>query len=329
MEAVQSISKSRPPLPVVAAMKVIGASPLSASEKAVLRAMLQWWNHKTGQLWPSVGTLAEATGYTSRGVRKILRRLQACGAIQMVMPSRGGRPGDLSRRTHLYSIDLPRIASMTPQAGTARAEPTPAVPPVLVALKAEPAAPAEFEPEAERVVAEPLQHHLHNPEPCVVVPRLSLVPAEPETEAPGTAGVLNAERGPSEHTTHEHTTETVPAEHALREVMRKLDGWVDAEDRDPRALRAALSISGVRGPNLERLTRCPGLTAADVQRAVREIQNDRGARNVPAILVARLSKQYGVELEKRPTLDARAVKCIAEIEAMRRRLRTQPTEDAA
>ena len=111
--------------------------------------------------------------------------------------------------------------------------------------------------------------------------------------------------------------------------MRKLDGWVDAEDRDPRALRAALSIAGVRGPNLERLSRCPGLTAVDVQRAVREIQNDRGARNVPAILVARLSKQYGVELEKRPTLDVRAIKCISEIEAMRRRLRTQPTEDAA
>ena len=325
MEAIQSTSKSRPPLPVVAAMKVIGASPLSASEKAVLRAMLQWWNHKTGQLWPSVGTLAEATGYTSRGVRKILRRLEACGAIQMVMPSRGGRPGDLSRRTHLYSIDLPRIASMTPHAGTSRGESVEPASPVLVVLKAEPPALAAVEPNEER----PVEERLENPEPCVVVPRLSLVPAEPGTEAPGTAGVVNAERGPSEHTTHEHTTETVPAEHALREVMRKLDGWVDAEDTDPRALRAALSIAGVRGPNLERLTRCEGLTAVDVQRAVREIQNDRGARNVPAILVARLSKQYGVELEKRPTLDARAVKCIAEIEAMRRRLRTQPTEDAA
>jgi hypothetical protein len=325
MEAVQSTSKSRPPLPVVAAMKVIGASPLSASEKAVLRAMLQWWNHKTGQLWPSVGTLAEATGYTPRGVRKILRRLEACGAILMVVPSRGGRPGDVSRRTHLYSIDLPRISSMTAEAGGTREGPVEAAPPVLVALKAEPPELAAVEPEAEPPVEEPLA----NPEPSVVVSRLSLVPAEPRTEAPGTAGVENAEPGPSEHTTHEHTTETVPAEHALREVMRKLDGWVDAEDNDPRALRAALSIAGVRGPNLERLSRCPGLTTADVQRAVREIQNDRGARNVPAILVARLSKQYGVELQKRPTLDARAVKCIAEIEAMRRRLRTQPTEDAA
>lgn len=100
----------------VAALRLVSRSTLNAGEKALLRAMIEWWNPVSGELWPSVATLAEATGYTDRGVQRILRRLIAAGVVELVRSTAGG-----SGHTNRYRLRLDRL---TPR----RANPDPRSP---------------------------------------------------------------------------------------------------------------------------------------------------------------------------------------------------------
>lgn len=105
----RTTGQHRPPPKVVAALRTVGESQASASEKALLRAMLQWWNPQTGELWPSVGTLADSTGFSQRGVQKILRRLQEMGVVAVVQASRGGRGARGQGLTNRYLLKLHQL----------------------------------------------------------------------------------------------------------------------------------------------------------------------------------------------------------------------------
>ena len=87
-----------------AALGLVSRSTLKAAEKALLHAMIGWWNPATGDLWPSVASLAQATGYTDRGVQRILRRLEAAGVVEVVRTTRGG-----PKRTNRYRLHLDRL----------------------------------------------------------------------------------------------------------------------------------------------------------------------------------------------------------------------------
>jgi len=103
------VGARRQPPKVVAALRTVGESLASASEKALLRAMLQWWNPQTGELWPSIGTLAASTGFTQRGVQKILRRLQQMRVVELVQASKGGRSIRGKGLTNRYLLRLHQL----------------------------------------------------------------------------------------------------------------------------------------------------------------------------------------------------------------------------
>jgi len=98
--------------PIVTALRTIGErTDLDASEKTVLRALLEWWNPQTGELWPAVGLIASRCSMSERGVRGVLRRLKAHGILAAVANSRGGRTPEgmgLSTRYVLTLNPAPR-----------------------------------------------------------------------------------------------------------------------------------------------------------------------------------------------------------------------------
>ena len=74
-----------------AAYNVACKALLPAPEKAVLKE-LAWFANDAGEnTWPSVRYQAERTGFSRRGVQKILRRLEGKGAIEAIGSRLGGR----------------------------------------------------------------------------------------------------------------------------------------------------------------------------------------------------------------------------------------------
>lgn len=88
----------------VAALGLVSRSTLNAGEKALLHAMIEWWNPVSGELWPSVASLSQATGFSDRGVQRILRRLVVAGVVELVATTRGG-----TGRTNRYRLHLDRL----------------------------------------------------------------------------------------------------------------------------------------------------------------------------------------------------------------------------
>jgi hypothetical protein len=104
-----ALSVTPPAIRHVAALKLVSRSSLNAGEKALLHAMVEWWNPVTNELWPSVATLAQATGYSDRGVQRIVRRLTTAGVIELVAASSGG-----SGHTNRYRLRLERLSTRQP-----------------------------------------------------------------------------------------------------------------------------------------------------------------------------------------------------------------------
>lgn len=244
---------------LVRVLKAVGGCGLSSSEKTLVRAMLQWWNPKTGQLWPSVGSLAEATGFSARGVQKILRRLEAAGVLERVVASKGGSTADRRGLTNRF----------------------------LLRLEALP----------EREGAAPRTEGVGHPEPRSHKPTIQELP-----------------RG------RDHSGERARGDVFVR-AEKKCMGAPEptATPRvDPTSVLGALIVAGVRGTMLRALAASPVLTPELIAREARDVARDRRARNIPAILVSRLAEIAGVDVPKRPELDAKQMDVVAKIEQLRR-----------
>lgn len=140
--------------------------PARTSDWRVLHALAGWANKGTGICWPSVPTIAESVRMTERGVRKILRRLEADGWIET---ERGGGRS----RSNRYRLRL-ATAVETEKTGTTfprnpeQRSPEPVREPIRedggcahareadqdLHLDAEDAHPPEFVPSGEPVWAE-------------------------------------------------------------------------------------------------------------------------------------------------------------------------------
>ena len=64
-------------------------------------------------------------------------------------------------------------------------------------------------------------------------------------------------------------------------------------------------------------------------REARDIQRDHSTRNIAAVRVSRLALKAGIELNRRPVLDAKSLGAVAQIEALRRRVRNGACDAAA
>ena len=244
---------------LVRVLKAVGGCGLSSSEKTLVRAMLQWWNPKTGQLWPSVGSLAEATGFSARGVQKILRRLEAAGVLERVVASKGGSTADRRGLTNRF----------------------------LLRLEALP----------EREGAAPRTEGVGHPEPRSHKPTIQELP-----------------RG------RDHSAERARGDVFVR-AEKKCMGAPESPATprvDPTSVLGALIVAGVRGTMLRALAASPMLTPELIAREARDVARDRRARNIPAILVSRLAEIAGVDVPKRPELDAKQMDVVAKIEQLRR-----------
>lgn len=82
------------PLAYIAA---INESDLDKGVKAMLHAMVQWVDFRTGLLYPGVARIAAAMSIKPRAVRRIRRRAEAAGVLVLVKPSVGGVSRDTGR----------------------------------------------------------------------------------------------------------------------------------------------------------------------------------------------------------------------------------------
>lgn len=89
-------------------IKAVNPAEFPPSEKAVLKEFAWFGNDNGANIFPSLSTIAQRTGYSVRGVRKICRRLEAKKVLVPVSSKRGGR-----RRSTHYLIDLSVLEKFT------------------------------------------------------------------------------------------------------------------------------------------------------------------------------------------------------------------------
>lgn len=265
---------------------------LTPTQILVGRALLDFATADRVEVFPSLATLADRVGLTDRGVRKVLRKLEAAGAIQRVLASRGGRTqsgqgiSNRWRLTFAESISIPD--------------------PRLEAADGESETPTQSRSDRTG----------DNPE------RLSGLDAfEPGTERPRTrnAATDNPEQRSEEASIHEVTKKPLlkpPEEFS----SRKMDGCQDTHSHEAPSLRQRLMGLGVMGENLEILSMAPGLTAEMIEREWISVLGDRSVRSHAAVLVKRLAQRLGIELKTRPLLASAEMAYIKKIEERRRHL---------
>ena len=87
----------------------VRSSGLPGGDRGVALALLEWADSRTGRLWPSVSSIADAAGRSERFVRGSLRRLAAAGLIAVPDGwSDGGRG-----RTTLIELQIPETRNET------------------------------------------------------------------------------------------------------------------------------------------------------------------------------------------------------------------------
>lgn len=87
----------------------VRSSGLPGGDRGVALALLEWADSRTGRLWPSVSSIADAAGRSERFVRGSLRRLAAAGLIAVPDGwSDGGRG-----RTTLIELQIPETRNDT------------------------------------------------------------------------------------------------------------------------------------------------------------------------------------------------------------------------
>ncbi|TWB22149.1 helix-turn-helix protein [Nitrospirillum amazonense] len=93
---------------------------LDATAKLVLLRLADFSDDTGGQIFPSVGRVADDTGLSERAVRQALRRLEDTGALRLVAKEDSGR-----HRAREYRIELSFFAggsTCRPEAGAGRNE---------------------------------------------------------------------------------------------------------------------------------------------------------------------------------------------------------------
>ena len=257
------------------ASRVIGASSLDRNEKSVMRALLQWWNPRSGELWPSMRSIADATGFTVRGIQKIIRRLEAAGVlVEQRQPTAHGEPRAPSR-TKVFRIEF---GSMTANPGGTNSKK-----PSLATISCD-----------SRSIGMTCEETiLKNEKNSFVGERRSSTPrtADRATPEPGSSEACNME--PSTETPHRHDGDS--------DVIFSTNGCVDGAI-DSSARRTELLNSGVRGRLLLELSKCELLTPQLIRDELIAAKRDRTCRNIPAVLVSRLASIAGIELNKRRIL---------------------------
>lgn len=277
MSDVQGLSQGRGRAPIFArASRLIGASRLDRNAKSVLRALLQWWNPKTGELWPSMRSIAEATGFTVRGVQKIIRRLEASGVlIEQREPTSCVRRG-AAMRTKVFRIDF---SSINPLPGdTNSSNVTNASPP-----------------------CEKAEMGMNCRETILKNDNFSFE-GERGTAAPRTTEPANPERGSSEACKSELSKETLNDRHGGTQATTSSVGCLDAMT-PALARRHELVRCGVRGRILLELSNSDAITLELIRQELSATKRDRTCRNISAVLVSRLASIAGIELHKRRILN--------------------------
>lgn len=80
-------------------------TPIKGGEQHALMVMATWANERRGwRMWPSVRTLAEATGLSEATIKRARRRAVALGFLIRT----GELEGPSGRRTAVYRLALPR-----------------------------------------------------------------------------------------------------------------------------------------------------------------------------------------------------------------------------
>jgi len=78
------------PMNTLEFLKLLARSPLSRTQRDVLRAMLTYADLKTWKLWPSLGTLAQTMGCDRRTVQRTVRTLHELGLLTTLGATRTG-----------------------------------------------------------------------------------------------------------------------------------------------------------------------------------------------------------------------------------------------
>lgn len=92
--------------------RLIAESDLGPTERLVCQTLAVWIDWQTLELWPSIPTIAEATGKCRRTVQKALRVLEARGVIEYARRSSGGLG-----RSHRFRV-RPEALEPTPNRAT-------------------------------------------------------------------------------------------------------------------------------------------------------------------------------------------------------------------
>lgn len=238
----------------VAALGLVSRSTLNAGEKALLHAMIEWWNPATNELWPSIATLARATSYTDRGVQRIVRRLVDAGVVELAAASTGGHG-----HTNRYRLRLDRLT------------PRHAIP-----VTRSPSAPGSTGPIPDPRSAQPRPTTSHNPdrrsdEPSIRNPSREPAIGEPlaqqaiERETSSTGGCMDG--APSLRATlasrgvRGHVLDTLARVPSLTPAIVEAEWRAIAGRRDVRNHAAVLVSRLSQRSNID-LRRSPHLTAS-------------------------------------------------------------------
>ncbi len=98
---------SRAPAPWDA-IRVINASGWCSGVKNLARTLLQWRNALTGEVWPSIRTIAKAMSTSESTTRAFIDKALKCGALVVIGKRSGGR------RPTRYRLVLPESADPNP-----------------------------------------------------------------------------------------------------------------------------------------------------------------------------------------------------------------------
>lgn len=257
------------------AMKVIGESPhLGKSEKNILRVMLLWADKDTGELFPSVETIARHASMTAQGVRRVLRKLKRKGWVVVVKASKGGVRPNGRGIPNVYRLQLG--GSLPPPTNAAPPE-VPSGPTPRQSTPMNPNCGTGFSPT--------------QPEP---------IGAKPETSQSSTPTVdaMNPNRGTGEPSIHpsNELNQSNPLPVAALSAARVGD-QCDAVPCSPYSLHDALARCGINGRNLEDFA-AAALTSEQVMHDYAQIKADRKVRNPPAVLAKRLGALTGIDVDR-------------------------------
>lgn len=272
------------------ALREIGRSTLSSSERTLLYALVAWWNPKTLELWPSMPSIAAATGFTIRGVRKIVRRLEGLGILELIHRSKGGAARGKYSPTNRYRLRLDRL-------------------------------PSASAPEHD---AQPGTPFTPAPEPRSAREGTAFRPTpEPSSPPPGTAKLFSPEPGSAKTTMHETTREPFSREPSRANPPQPVStGGGCMHAKNTPSLRDTLIDCGIRGVHLEQLASSPQLTRHAVLQEHLSVKRDPTTRNIAAVLATRLMPLAGITPRSpRLPLDASSLGIVAKIEALRRNRR--------